>query len=155
LLIQSGAQPISAQNAHPPLSLGGPPLIAAAAITAADLAAVRDAIGFASRGRPKDATEAQHRIADPSARKLVEWAILRSGNNGADYDSAYWPFAFVTYGSDCSGRPDVAFHDSSRGRRHTVATRFSKAHRRQATNDVKPANYGRLNDHVSRRTQPR
>ena len=24
-------------------------------------------------------------------------------------------------------------------------TRFSKAHRRQATNDVKPANYGRLN----------
>ena len=49
LLIQSGVQPISAQNAHPPLSLGGPPPIndmsmAAAAITAADLAALRDAI---------------------------------------------------------------------------------------------------------------
>jgi soluble lytic murein transglycosylase len=67
--------------------------MAAAAITAADLMAVRDAIGFASRGRPKDATEAQQRIADPTARKLVEWAILRSGNNGADYARVQ---AFIT-----------------------------------------------------------
>ena len=98
LLIQSGVQSISAQNAHPPLSLDGPPPIndmsmAAAAITAADLVAVRDAIGFASRGRPKDATEAQQRIADPTARKLVEWAILRSDNNGADYARVQ---AFIT-----------------------------------------------------------
>jgi len=98
LLIQSGVQSISAQNAHPPLPLGGPPPIndmsmAAAPITAADLSAVRDAIGFASRGRPKDATEAQQRIADPTARKLVEWAILRSGNNGADYARVQ---AFIT-----------------------------------------------------------
>jgi hypothetical protein len=90
LLIQSGVQSISAQNAPPPLPFGGPPslsdtYIAAPAITASDLAAVRDAIGFASRGRPKDATDAQQRISDPTARKLVEWAILRSGNNGADY----------------------------------------------------------------------
>jgi soluble lytic murein transglycosylase len=59
--------------------------MAAPAITASDVAAVRDALGFASRGRPKDATEAQQRITDPTARKLVEWAILRSGNNGADF----------------------------------------------------------------------
>ena len=90
LLIQSGVQSISAQNAPPPLPFGGPPAlsdtyIAAPAITASDLAAVRDAIGLASRRRPKDATDAQQRIADPTARKLVEWAILRSGNNGADY----------------------------------------------------------------------
>src|SRR5580700_2433402 len=52
--------------------------MAAPAITASDLAAVRDAIGFASRSRPKDATDAQQRISDPTARKLVEWAILRS-----------------------------------------------------------------------------
>jgi soluble lytic murein transglycosylase len=88
LLIQSGVQSISAQNAPPPLPFGGPPslsntYIAAPAITASDLAAVRD--GFASRGRSKDATDAQQRISDPTARKLVEWAILRSGNNGADY----------------------------------------------------------------------
>jgi soluble lytic murein transglycosylase len=90
LFIQSGVQSISAQNAPPPLPFGGPPslgdtFIAAPAITASDLAAVRDAIGFASRSRPKDATDAQQRISDPTARKLVEWAILRSGNNGADY----------------------------------------------------------------------
>ena len=98
LLIQSGVLPISAQNAHPPLPLGGPPPIndmfmAAPAITLSDLAAVREAIGLASRGRPKDATEAQQRIADPTARKLVEWAILRSGNNGADYARVQ---AFIT-----------------------------------------------------------
>ena len=90
LLIQSDVQSISAQNALPPLPFGGPPSlsktsIAAPAITASDLGAVRDAIGFASRGRPRDATDAQQRISDPTARKLVEWAILRSGNNGADY----------------------------------------------------------------------
>jgi soluble lytic murein transglycosylase len=59
--------------------------VAAPVITASDLAAVRDAIGFASRGRPKDATDAQQRITGPTARKLVEWAILHSGNNGADF----------------------------------------------------------------------
>jgi soluble lytic murein transglycosylase len=87
LLIQSGVQSISAQNTPPPLPFGGPPSLSntLAAPAASDLAAVRDAIGFASRGRPRDATEAQQRIADPTARKLVEWAILRSGNNGADY----------------------------------------------------------------------
>jgi soluble lytic murein transglycosylase len=90
LLFQSGVRSISAQQEPPSLPSGGPPplsdtSIAAPAITASDLAAVRDAIGFASRGRPKDATEAQQRIADPTARKLVEWAILRSANNGADY----------------------------------------------------------------------
>jgi soluble lytic murein transglycosylase len=89
-LIQSGVHSISAQNAPSSLPLGGPsPLsdtsIAAPGITASDLAAVRDAIGFASRGRPKDATDTQQRITDPAARKLVEWAILRSGNNGADF----------------------------------------------------------------------
>jgi soluble lytic murein transglycosylase len=89
LLIPSGVQSISAQNAPPPLPFGGPPAydrpMAMPAITASDLAAVRDAIGFASRGRPKDATEAQQRIADPTAHKLVEWAILHSGDNGAEF----------------------------------------------------------------------
>jgi hypothetical protein len=89
LLIQSGVQSISAQNAPSPLPFGGRPslsntYIAAPAITASDLAAVRDAIGFATRGRPKDATDAQQRISDPTARKLVEWAILRSCQRQAE-----------------------------------------------------------------------
>jgi soluble lytic murein transglycosylase len=53
--------------------------------SAADLAAVREAIEYTRRGRAKDATEVQQRIADPLARKLVEWAILRSDENGADF----------------------------------------------------------------------
>ena len=81
LLIQSGVQAISAQNAHPLLSLGGPPPIndmsmAAAAITAAELAAVRDAIGFASRGRPKDAREA--RSSGSRIRQPASWWNGRS-----------------------------------------------------------------------------
>src|ERR1700675_2695266 len=73
-------QSISAQNAPPPPPFGGPPPIydrplAAPAIPASDLEAVRDAIGFANRRRPKDATDAQQRIADPTARKLVEWVL--------------------------------------------------------------------------------
>ena len=84
LLIASGVQSISAQNAPAPPPFGGPPPTSAITASASDLAAVRDAIGFASRRRPKDATDAQQRIADPTARKLVEWAILHSADNGAD-----------------------------------------------------------------------
>jgi soluble lytic murein transglycosylase len=87
LLIPSS---VHAQNTPPPPPVEVPlPVydrpVAAPVITASDLAAVRDAIGFASRGRPKDATDAQQRITGPTARKLVEWAILHSGNNGADF----------------------------------------------------------------------
>jgi soluble lytic murein transglycosylase len=87
LLFPSGVQSLCAQNAPPPLPFGGDPIINhASTVTASDLAAFREAIGFASRGRPKDATETQQRIADPTALKLVEWAILRRGDrSGADF----------------------------------------------------------------------
>jgi soluble lytic murein transglycosylase len=52
-----------------------------ASISEADLAAVRQAIEFARRGKSKDATEVERRIEDSVARKLVEWAILRSDDN--------------------------------------------------------------------------
>jgi soluble lytic murein transglycosylase len=55
-----------------------------ASISGADLAAVRQAIEFARRGKSKDASEVQRRIEDPVARKLVEWAILRSDDNDGD-----------------------------------------------------------------------
>jgi soluble lytic murein transglycosylase len=74
--------------AHPePMSAPIPAPMPAPTITAsaADLAAVREAIGYARRGRAKDATEVQQRIEDPLARKLVEWAILHSDENGADF----------------------------------------------------------------------
>ena len=62
-----------------------PDPIPAVTAPAADLAAVREAIEHTRRGRAKDATEVEQRIADPLARKLVEWAILRSDENGADF----------------------------------------------------------------------
>jgi soluble lytic murein transglycosylase len=57
----------------------------AASVSPADLAAVKQAIDLARRGKPHDATEVQGRIQDPLARKLVEWAILRSDDNNADF----------------------------------------------------------------------
>ena len=102
LLIQSGVQSISAQNVPAPLPFGGPPslsnTLAAPAVTASDLAAVRDAIGFATRGRPKDATDAQQRISDPTARKYSAYVVPQfpywqsswGGWNAADCGSGWY-----------------------------------------------------------------
>jgi soluble lytic murein transglycosylase len=52
-------------------------------ISEGDLAAVKQAIDLARHGKTKDATDIEHRIEDPLARKLVEWVILRSDDNDA------------------------------------------------------------------------
>jgi soluble lytic murein transglycosylase len=46
--------------------------------SAADLAALKEAIADARKGNIADASELEKTIADPVARKVVEWAILRS-----------------------------------------------------------------------------
>jgi soluble lytic murein transglycosylase len=51
----------------------------------ADIAAVRRAIALAHQGKPALATDEERSIGDPLARKLVEWAILRSDDNGVDF----------------------------------------------------------------------
>ncbi len=43
-----------------------------------ELAAVKDAIAAARKGKTSQADDLQKTISDPVARKLVEWAILRS-----------------------------------------------------------------------------
>jgi soluble lytic murein transglycosylase len=61
--------------------VSGPFSIAATAVTpAGDIAAVKRAIEAARKGKGADATAAEKTIADPVARKLAEWAILRSNN---------------------------------------------------------------------------
>jgi soluble lytic murein transglycosylase len=50
-----------------------------------DIAAVKEAIALARKGSASRATEVQATISDPVARKLVEWAILRSDSNGAEF----------------------------------------------------------------------
>ena len=43
-----------------------------------DLAAVKAAIALARKGEPAQASDVEESIGDPVARKVVEWAILRS-----------------------------------------------------------------------------
>ena len=47
-------------------------------ISAADIAALKEAIAAARKGKTSQAADLQSTISDPVGRKLVEWAILRS-----------------------------------------------------------------------------
>lgn len=50
-----------------------------------DLAAVRDAILAARKGKTGEATDIEARIADPVGRKLVEWYLLRHSESDAPF----------------------------------------------------------------------
>ncbi|KWV57369.1 lytic transglycosylase [Bradyrhizobium macuxiense] len=50
-----------------------------------DLAAIKDAILAARRGKTSDATELQAKISDPAGRKLVEWYLLRHSESQANF----------------------------------------------------------------------
>ena len=80
----------SAATATPPLAIPPPAttIITAAAI---DIAAVKRAIEMVRRHKQSDANETRNGISDPVAKKLVEWAILRSDDSGADF-SQYTAF---------------------------------------------------------------
>jgi len=61
--------------------VSGPFAIAPTATTsAADIAAVKQVIEATRKGKDGDADAAEKSIADPVARKLAEWVILRSDN---------------------------------------------------------------------------
>jgi soluble lytic murein transglycosylase len=66
---------------------------AAASFSSADIAAAKRAMTLARNGKATQATDIKASIKDPVARKAVEWAILRSNNNGA---SAARYIAFIT-----------------------------------------------------------
>ena len=50
-----------------------------------DVAAVKQAIDLVHKSRTDEATSIEGTISDPVARKLVEWAILRSDNADLDF----------------------------------------------------------------------
>ncbi|HXX03808.1 MAG TPA: transglycosylase SLT domain-containing protein [Xanthobacteraceae bacterium] len=50
-----------------------------------DLAAVKQAIELARKGRQEEATNIESTISDPLARKLVEWVILRGDDTNLDF----------------------------------------------------------------------
>jgi soluble lytic murein transglycosylase len=53
---------------------------------AADVALVKQSIDLTRRGKTTEATSVSRSIADPLARKLTEWAILRSEENDGGFD---------------------------------------------------------------------
>ena len=61
------------------------PPAASLGISAADLATLKEAITLARNSKTGQVTDLQKTIADPLARKLVEWVLLRSDNNTGDY----------------------------------------------------------------------
>jgi soluble lytic murein transglycosylase len=52
----------------------------------ADTDALENVIEFVRKHNPADATQTEAAISDPVARKLAEWIILRSDNNGASVE---------------------------------------------------------------------
>ena len=74
--------------ALPPLRR--PPPAAAVAATSttskADAEALENVIELVRKHKPADATEVEAAISDPVARKLAEWIILRSDDNGASVE---------------------------------------------------------------------
>ncbi len=58
---------------------------AAPALTG-DLAALKDAVDLARKGKTDDATAARNRIADPVGQTLTEWFILRNSETTANFN---------------------------------------------------------------------
>jgi len=67
-----------------------PPATAALAATSstsqADTEALENVVELVRKHKPADATQAQAAISDPVAKKLAEWIILRSDDNGASVE---------------------------------------------------------------------
>jgi soluble lytic murein transglycosylase len=82
--------PTSRQHAALPAPRKPPPPPAAVAATSstsqADTDALEDVIDLVRKHKPADATQAETAITDPVARKLAEWIILRSDDNGASVE---------------------------------------------------------------------
>jgi soluble lytic murein transglycosylase len=83
--------PATRQHAAlPPAAARKPPTPAAMATTSStssdDKQALQNVIDLVRKHKPVDATQAEAAISDPLARKLAEWIVLRSDDNGASVE---------------------------------------------------------------------
>ena len=114
-------------SAAPPASVEASPL-------SADLAAVKNAIDLARKAKTTEATAIQKTIADPAARKLVEWFILRYPDADANFSR------YAAFIADNPGWPSMKLMQQARGgapvggtqrRRHRARFRRRPADKRQ------------------------
>jgi len=88
--------PLAAAPARPDQRLA---MAESSATSPLDISTVKQAIDLVRKGRPDEATSVAGNIADPTARKLVEWVILRSDDANLDFPryaafiaaNASWP----------------------------------------------------------------
>jgi soluble lytic murein transglycosylase len=88
-VLAAGSEPAAAGPATPaaPHSKSSAPATPAAAAPSPDLGAVKHALELIHRGKTGEATAVEAGIHDPAAKRLVEWAILRSDeNNNVGFD---------------------------------------------------------------------
>jgi soluble lytic murein transglycosylase len=64
----------------------GPRIQTASLELSPELTSVKDAIGAVRRGRYDEAAASAKSFADPAARKLIEWSILRRSDSGAAFE---------------------------------------------------------------------
>jgi soluble lytic murein transglycosylase len=82
-----GARAVAPPVTVPTRPAAPPAVMTPAATTLSpERAAVARVIEQARRGRPSDATEIANTLADPLARKLAEWVILRSEDSDATFE---------------------------------------------------------------------
>jgi soluble lytic murein transglycosylase len=82
-------QPATRQHAALPPArkpVPAPVLAATSSTSQADTDALEKVIELVRARKPADATQLEASISDPVARKLAEWIILRSDNNGASVE---------------------------------------------------------------------
>jgi soluble lytic murein transglycosylase len=90
------SRPPAAPAAHATAAKPAMPIAVASAspaptVPSFDTGHIKEAITLARQGKSTRASEVQSTISDPVARKLVEWAILRSDDNTASF-SRYLAF---------------------------------------------------------------
>ena len=74
----AASPPQQARKPTPPAALA-----ATSSTSQADIDTLENVIDLVRKHKPADATQAEAAISDPVARKLAEWIILRSDDNGA------------------------------------------------------------------------
>lgn len=75
---KAAVRPAVPASPHPTVSPAQLALTASETTAAVNVAGLKEAITAARRGQTEHAAELQKTIADPVARKLIEWAILKS-----------------------------------------------------------------------------